>query len=115
MPARARLGSSFVVRHVRFAPMDALAVVTAFGDACNAHDLEVALGWCAAGVVFDGTTPPAGHRAVGHAELRAIWEPIFSDAATHVEVEDTLAAGDRVVQRCVYSWSDGHVRAIDLY
>jgi hypothetical protein len=90
-------------------------VVLGFGDACNAHDLEAALRFCAEDVVFDGTTPPDGLRVVGHGELREIWTPIFADTATHVEVEETFAVGDRVVQRCRYSWGDGHVRAVDLY
>jgi hypothetical protein len=94
---------------------DPLAVVTAFGAACNAHDLDAALALCADDVVFDGTTPPDGLRVVGHTGLREVWRPIFGDPSTHVEVEDTIVAGDRVVQQCRYSWADGHVRAVDLY
>jgi hypothetical protein len=91
------------------------SVVSAFGDACNAHDLEAALSYCADDVMFDGTTPPDGLQVVGHDDLREIWAPIFADPTTHVEVEDTFSSGDRVVQRCRYSWRDGHVRAVDLY
>ena len=94
---------------------DVLGVVSAFGVACNAHDLDLALGLCADDIVFESTTPPDGERAVGHAGLREVWTPIFENAATHVDVEDTIVAGDRAVQRCLYSWSDGHVRAMDLY
>ena len=92
-----------------------ILVVAAFGAACNAHDLESALGLCADDVVFDGTTPPDGVRVVGHAAIRKIWQPIFDNPDTRVEVEDTFAAGDRVVQQCRYSWGDGHVRAVDIY
>jgi hypothetical protein len=92
-----------------------VGVVLAFGAACNAHDLNSALSFCSETVVFDGTTPPDGIRVVGHAKLREIWAPIFENPATHVEVEDTFAAGDRVVQQCRYFWGDGHVRAVDLY
>jgi len=94
------------------APID---VVSAFGDACNAHDLEAALHLCADDIVFEGTTPPDGLRVVGHDGLRAVWAPIFENPTTRVEVEDTFATKDRVVQRCLYSWGDGHVRAVDLY
>ena len=90
-------------------------VVSAFGVACNGHDLNAALAWCAEDIVFDGTTPPDGRRIVGHADLRELLAPIFENPATHVEVEETIVAGDRVVQRCLYSWGDGHVRAVDLY
>ena len=90
-------------------------MVEAFGAACNAHDLDAALGWCAADVVFESTTPPDGERVVGHSALRTVWTPLFENPATHVEVEETIIAGDRVVQRCLYSWGDGHVRAVDVY
>lgn len=54
-------------------------------------------------------------RVVGHADLRNVWKPLFDEPATRIEVQQTLVAGDRVVQRCRYSWGDGHVRAVDLY
>lgn len=87
----------------------------AFGAACNAHDLEGALGWCAADIVLDGTTPPDGERFVGQAALRQLWIPIFENPATHIEVEETIVVGERVIQRCRYEWGDGHVRAVDVY
>jgi len=43
---------------------DPLTVVLAFGAACNAHDLDAALGLCADDVVFDGTTPPDGLKSL---------------------------------------------------
>jgi ketosteroid isomerase-like protein len=94
---------------------DPLTVVMAFGAACNAHDLDSALGLCADDVVFDGTTPPDGLHVVGHDRLREVWTPIFDDPSTRVTVEHTIVAGDRVIQQCLYSWADGHVRAVDLY
>jgi ketosteroid isomerase-like protein len=92
-----------------------LHVVNAFGAACNAHDLDAALRLCADDMVFESTAPPDGQRVVGPTGIREIWQPIFEDPSTHVEVEDTIVAGDQIVQRCRYSWSDGHVRAIDVY
>ncbi len=92
-----------------------LEVVTAFGAACNAHNLDLALSLCADDIVFDGTTPPDGEHVVGKAHLRSVWAPIFKNSSSHVEVEETIVSGDRVVQRCLYSWGDGHVRAVDLY
>ena len=90
-------------------------VVDSFGAACNAHDLDTAISFCAEDVVFESTAPPDGDRIVGHAGLREAWTPIFDNPATHVDVEETIVAGDRVVQRVRYSWGDGHVRAVDLY
>ena len=92
-----------------------LDVVTAFGAACNAHDLDAALALCADDIVFEGTTPPDGEHLVGKPGLRTLWAPIFANPLSRVEVEETILAGDRVVQRCRYSWGDGHVRAVDLY
>jgi hypothetical protein len=63
----------------------------------------------------DHGTPPDGERVIGHADLRKIWTPIFDNPTTHVEVEDTIVADDRIVQRCLYTWGAGHVRAVDLY
>jgi len=94
---------------------DPLAVVTGFGDACNAHDLGRALSFCAEEMVLDSTTPPDGDRIIGHDALRALWEPIFADPATKLEVEETIVTADRVIQRCRYSWGGGHVRAVDVY
>jgi hypothetical protein len=92
-----------------------LEVVMAFGAACNGHDLDAALDLCADDIIFEGTTPPDGQHVVGHAELRKVWTPIFENALAHVEVEESIVVGDRVIQRCLYSWGDGHVRAVDLY
>ena len=41
--------------------------------------------------------------------------PIFADLDAHFEVEETFAAGDRVVQRWCYRWRDGHIRGVDLF
>jgi ketosteroid isomerase-like protein len=108
-----RSGQSDRVAHRE--ELSVLDVVEAFGAACNAHDLEAALELCADDILFESTTPPDGDRVVGHAELREVWTPLFANHATHVEVEATILAGDRVVQQCLYSWGDGHVRAVDLY
>ena len=94
---------------------DPVSVVRAFGDACNAHDLDAAAALCAPGIEFDGTTPPDGERISGLPALRALWAPLFTNPDTSVEVEETIVAGERVIQRCRYSWGDGHVRAVDLY
>jgi ketosteroid isomerase-like protein len=94
---------------------DVLAVVADFGAAWGAHDLERALALCTDDCVFDNTDPaPDGHRYVGRAELRRAWAPIFEDPTSRFEPEETFAAGDRVVQLWRYSWSDGHVRGVDV-
>ncbi len=66
--------------------------------------------------VFDSTGPaPDGSRHVGHEEIRRAWQPIFEDASSRFEAEETFSAGDRVVQRWRYDWDGGHVRGVDLF
>ena len=90
-------------------------VVEAFGAAWADHDLDAALGMLAEGCVFDSTGPaPDGSRHVGIDAIRKAWQPIFDDPTSRFDPEDTFAAGDRVVQRWRYSWSDGHVRGVDV-
>ena len=96
--------------------MDPLEVVDVFGTAWADHDLDAALALIADDCVFDATGPaPDGMRCVGRDEIRAAWRAIFEDTLSRFEVEETLAAGDRVVQRWRYSWDGGHVRGVDLF
>lgn len=95
---------------------DPLEIVAAFGAAWAAHDLDGALAMVADDGVFEATGPaPDGTRAVGKDAIRAVWTPIFADAASRFDVEETFAVGDRVVQRWRYTWSTGHVRGVDIF
>ena len=92
------------------------ALLGAFGQAWNDHDLDAALALTTDDCVFESTGPaPDGERSVGHAALRAAWEPIFADRAAHFDGEELIIDGDRVVQCWTYRWSDGHVRGIDVF
>lgn len=94
----------------------ATGVVEAFGHAWAEHDLERVLAMVADDCVFDATGPaPDGNLHVARDSIRAAWQPIFDDHASSFEVEETISAGDRVVQRWRYTWSDGHVRGVDLF
>ena len=94
---------------------DILATIDAFGAAWAAHDLDAALALVTDDCVFDATGPaPDGTRAEGKAAIREAWAPIFADTASRFEPEETFAAGDRVVQRWRYSWTDGHIRGVDV-
>jgi hypothetical protein len=57
---------------------------------------------------------PDGERFEGKQAVRAAWEPVFGDPHSHFEIEEVVAADDRVVQRWRYSWGSGHVRGVDL-
>jgi ketosteroid isomerase-like protein len=93
-----------------------LEVVERFGAAWGDHDLEGSLALVAEDGVFESTGPaPDGVRAEGRAAIRAAWQAIFDDTASRFEVEETIVAGDRVVQLWRYSWAGGHVRGIDVF
>jgi uncharacterized protein (TIGR02246 family) len=91
------------------------AVVDRFNAAWNAHDLDAALALISEDCVFESTFPrPDGERSTGRMAIRAAWKPIFDDERSHFTVEDSFVAGDRVVQRWRFDWSDGHVRGADI-
>jgi ketosteroid isomerase-like protein len=91
-------------------------LVEAFGAAWAAHDLDAAMAFLSDDCLFDATGPaPDGARCVGAEEIRSAWKPIFDDVSSTFEAEETFEAGDRVVQRWVYSWDGGHVRGVDLF
>jgi ketosteroid isomerase-like protein len=93
-----------------------LEVVEAFGRAWAVHDLDDALSFLSEDCVFESTGPaPDGYRHVGRDEVRRAWEPIFEEASSRFEAEETFCAGDRVVQRWRYDWDGGHVRGVDLF
>ena len=93
-----------------------LEVVQAFGTAWANHDLETALSFLSEDCIFDATGPaPDGAKYVGPEEIRRAWRPIFDDASSQFEVEESFEAGDRVVQRWRYSWEGGWVRGVDLF
>jgi len=95
---------------------DPLDVVAEFGAAWANHDLNAAMALITDDCLFDNTSPPPdGTRCVGRDEIRQAWSPIFNDVRTQFEPEETFAAGDRVIQLWRYTWSDGHVRGVDVF
>jgi hypothetical protein len=93
-----------------------LAVVDAFGEAWGAHNLEATLALITDDCVFESTGPaPDGVRHVGTEAIRNAWREIFDDAGSQFEAEETIVAGDRVVQRWRYAWDGGHVRGVDVF
>lgn len=96
--------------------MDAREVVDAFGEAWLAHDLDATLALLTDDCLFEAAGPaPDGVEHRGRDAIRAAWADIFADAASRFEVEETVAAGKRVMQRWTYHWADGHVRGVDLF
>jgi ketosteroid isomerase-like protein len=96
--------------------MDALGIVERFGAAWGSHDLEGTLALVTDDCVFESTEPaPDGTRYAGKDALRTAWQPIFDDPDASFEGEETFGAGDRVVQCWRYTWSDGHIRGVDVF
>jgi hypothetical protein len=96
--------------------VDPLEVVAAFGVAWANHDIDAAIALISEDCVFDNTDPaPDGTRYLGHSAIRSAWTPIFEDLSTQFDAEETFSAGDRVIQLWRYTWSDGHVRGVDIY
>jgi len=96
--------------------MEPRKVIEAFGAAWADHDLDAALAMLSDDCIFDATGPaPDGTRCVGIEAIRAAWAPIFADASSQFEEEETFQVGDRVVQRWRYSFDGGHVRGVDLF
>jgi ketosteroid isomerase-like protein len=92
-----------------------LEVVAAFGETWANHDLEGAIELITEDCVFENTDPaPDGTTYVGRVAIRKAWAPIFSDPTSRFDAEETFEVDDRVVQRWRYSWSDGHVRGVDV-
>src|SRR5688572_6262571 len=94
---------------------DPLAVVHAFTEAWDAHDLEATLALVTDDAVFESARPGInGARVEGVDALRAAWTPSFAASSGAFEIEDTFAAGDRVVQ--LWRFIDGArvVRGVDV-
>lgn len=91
------------------------AVVQRFNAAWGAHDLPAALALISEDCVFESTSPPDGERHGGRAAIAAAWKAIFDDPASRFTVEDSFAAGARVVQLWRYDWDGGHIRGVDVF
>ena len=91
-------------------------VVDTFGAAFAGHDLDAALALITEDCVFESTGPaPDGARYVGRDAIRAVWRPIVDDVRARFDVEQTIVAGDRVVQLWRYTSDGGHVRGVDVF
>lgn len=90
--------------------------VLRFNLACDQHDSAGALALLAENVVFESTEPaPDGRRYTGKQAVAEVLAPLIDAPGITIEVEETFEAGDRVVQRTTYRWTDGHVRSADLF
>lgn len=95
-----------------------LAVVEAFNEAFNRHDVDAVMALMTDDVVFENTEPsPDGTRYEGAAAVRGFWERLFgSTPQARFTTEDIFAAGDRCTVCWRFDWNDqgGHVRGVDV-
>ena len=100
----------------------ATQIVLAFNEALNARDLDGMMRLLTEDTVFENTYPPPdGERFEGQAAVRGFWQEFFQGSGSaRIEPEEIFAAGERVVMRWVYRWTDpegkeGHIRGVDVY
>jgi ketosteroid isomerase-like protein len=99
----------------RSEPRQPIDAVRAFTAAWDAHDLEATLDLVTEDCVFESARPDAvGARVVGRAALRDAWKAGFANPSGEFEIEDTIVAGDRVVQLWRFVSSDRVVRGVDV-
>lgn len=72
--------------------MKALDVVTAQLDAFNSHDLEAFLATYSPDTIVTGVAPKP---IIGHAALRAFYEPRLANPDLSCEIETVVQFGDR--------------------
>ncbi len=94
---------------------DPLAVAAAFAAAWDAHDLEATLALVTDDCIFESARPEVnGDRVQGREALRSTWGPSFVAGGGTMEVEETFAAGDRVVQCWRFVAGTQVVRGVDV-
>jgi ketosteroid isomerase-like protein len=97
------------------------AVVEAFNEAFNRHDVDAIMALMTDDCMFENTRPaPDGTRVDGQAAVRSFWTGFFERSPqARFETEEIFESGDRCVVRWVYHWirdgAAGHVRGVDLF
>lgn len=99
-----------------------LALIAAFNERFNAHDIDGFMALMSDDVLFDNTWPsPDGEQFVGQEAVRGFWERFFAKSpSAHFEAEDIFATADRCTVRWRYTWrgddgEEGHVRGVDVF
>jgi ketosteroid isomerase-like protein len=101
---------------------DTRAVIEAFNDAFNQHDVDAVMALMTDDCLFENTFPsPDGERYEGQEAVRGFWERFFASSPNaHFAAEDFFVGGDRATVRWRYTWVDdnggtGHVRGVDVF
>ncbi|MDQ1642898.1 MAG: hypothetical protein QOJ90_2249 [Actinomycetota bacterium] len=98
------------------APASAEDVVSRFGAAWEAWDIEAVMALMADDAVFESTGPaPDGTRVEGAAAIRELWTEMFEGTVEpRFTFEESFVCGDRAAARWEFSWAGGHVRGADV-
>ena len=102
---------------------ETLTLIDRFNSAFNRHDPAGMVALMTADCVFESTFPaPDGARFEGPEAVRAYFEELFQQGPrARLEVEETLACGERCLVRWIYRWTDhpptgaGYVRGVDVF
>ena len=91
------------------------AAIQQFHDALNARDIDAVARCITDDCIFEDTTPPDGTRHVGRAAMLGAVRQFFADSpSANFSIEEMFTAGDRALVQWRYSWTDGHVRGVDV-
>ncbi len=91
------------------------AAIQKFHDALNARDIDAVARCITDDCIFEDTTPPDGTRHVGRDAMLGAVRQFFDDSpSTNFRIEEMFIAGDRALVQWRYSWTDGHVRGVDV-
>lgn len=100
---------------------EVLAIVRAFHDAFNKHDIDELMALVTDDCVFENTYPPPdGTRYVGREAVREAWRKFFAaNPDAFFAIEEIFAAGNRCVLRWRYTKTkEGkpwHLRGVDVF
>ena len=87
-----------------------------FSAAFDQCDVDALMAAMTEDCVFETTTPPDGFRHEGQPSVRAACIDFFRNSVdARFDTEERLVCGDRVVRRWRYTWSEGHVRGVDVF
>jgi predicted SnoaL-like aldol condensation-catalyzing enzyme len=98
------------------------AVVLAFNEAFNRHDVNGMMEYMSEDCLFENTHPaPDGTVYKGKQVVMRFWQEFFEQSPqAQIEIEEIFGLGERCVMRWKYSWVDaqgkkGHVRGVDVF
>jgi ketosteroid isomerase-like protein len=93
-----------------------VAAVARFDAAFARRDVDAVLAAMTEDCVFESTAPPDGARYLGPSAVRSAWTDFFTTSNdASFDTEEQIVCGDRLIARWRYTWSDGHVRGVDVF